>query len=69
MLFLKQSLTLPFICHKSATVRQIDSNEVSNSMLKLAFATMYRVSQIKVPTFENSLHQGYFSDLNDSSSN
>ena len=33
MLFLKQ-LTLPFVCDKSATTCQIDSNKVSNSKLK-----------------------------------
>ena len=34
MLFLKQSLILPFLCHKSATTCQTDSNKVSNSKLK-----------------------------------
>ena len=34
MLFLKQPLTLPFLCHKSATTSQIDSYNVSNSKLK-----------------------------------
>ena len=33
--FLKQPLILPFLCHKSATMCQIDSNKVSNSELKL----------------------------------
>ena len=31
---LKQPLNLPFLCHKSATACQIDSNKVSNSKLK-----------------------------------
>ena len=35
MLFLKQPFTSPFLCHKTATTRQIDSNKVSNSTLKL----------------------------------
>ena len=34
MLFLKQSLILPFLFHKSATMCQIDSYKVSNSKLK-----------------------------------
>ena len=34
MLFLMQPLILPFLCHKSATTFQIDSNKVSNSKLK-----------------------------------
>ena len=34
MLFLMQPLILPFLCHKSATTCQIDSNKVSNSKLK-----------------------------------
>ena len=34
MLFLKQPLILPFLCHKSATTCQIDSYKVSNSNLK-----------------------------------
>ena len=35
MLFLGQLLNLPFLRHKSATIRQIDSYMVSNSKLKL----------------------------------
>ena len=35
MLFLKQPLILPFLCHKSATAYQIDSKKASNSKLKL----------------------------------
>ena len=35
MLFLKQSHILPFLCHKSTTACQIDSNKVSNSELKI----------------------------------
>ena len=34
MLFLKQLLSLPFLCHKSATTSQIDSNKVTNFKLK-----------------------------------
>ena len=34
MLFLKQPLIFPFLCHKSATTCQIDSNKVSTSKLK-----------------------------------
>ena len=34
VLFLKQPLILPFLCHKSATTCKIGSNKVSNSKLK-----------------------------------
>ena len=34
MLFLKQPLILPFLCHKSATACQIHSYKVSNFKLK-----------------------------------
>ena len=34
MLFLKQLITLPFLYHKSATTRQINSYKVSNCKLK-----------------------------------
>ena len=34
MLFLKQLLILPFLCHNIVTSWQIDSNKVSNSNLK-----------------------------------
>ena len=34
MLFLKQPFFFTFVCHKSATTCQIDSNKVSNSKLK-----------------------------------
>ena len=34
MLFLKQPLILPFLCHKSATSSPIDSCKVSNSDFK-----------------------------------
>ena len=34
VLFLKQPLILPFLCHKLATTCQIDSSKVSNSKLK-----------------------------------
>ena len=34
MLFLKQPFILPVLCHKSATICQIDSYKVSNSKLK-----------------------------------
>ena len=34
MLFFKQPLILPFLCHKSATTCKIDSSNVSNSKLK-----------------------------------
>ena len=35
MLFLKQPLIVPFLCHKLATACQIDSNKISNSKWKL----------------------------------
>ena len=34
MIFLKQSLILLFLCHKSATTYQTDSNKVSNANMK-----------------------------------
>ena len=34
MVFFKQTLCLPFLCHKLATMGQIDSYKVSNSKLK-----------------------------------
>ena len=34
MLFLKQPLVLPFMCHKTAITAQNDSNEVLNFKLK-----------------------------------
>ena len=34
VLFLKQPLTLPFLCHKLGTTHQIDSYKVSNSTLR-----------------------------------
>ena len=36
--------------------------------IKKLVETLYRVSQKKVPTFENSWHEEYFTDLNDSKS-
>ena len=33
MLFWKQPVILPFLCHKSATTGQVDSNRVANSKL------------------------------------
>ena len=35
MLFLKQPLILSFLCHRSATTCQIESNKVPNSKLNL----------------------------------
>ena len=34
MSFLKQPIMQPFLCYKSATIGQIESNMVSNSKLK-----------------------------------
>ena len=47
MLFLKQPLILPFLCHKSATTCQIDSNKVSNSKLKLDLCNCVKIEIIE----------------------
>ena len=47
MLFLKQSLILAFLCHKSATTRQIDSNKISNSTLKLELCNCVKTEIIE----------------------
>ena len=49
MLFLKQPLFLPFLCHRSATTCQIDSNKVSKPKLKLALSnpTVYKTEIIE----------------------
>ena len=35
MLFMKQPLILPFLCHKSTTAHQTDLHKIPNSKLKL----------------------------------
>ena len=47
MLFLKQALILPFLCHKSATTCQIDSYEVSNSKLRLDLCNCVKTEMIE----------------------
>ena len=42
VLSLKQTLILPFLCRKSATMCQIDSSKVSNSKLKLDLCNCVR---------------------------
>ena len=39
MLFLKQPLILPFLCDKSATTCQINSNKISNSKSKICLCS------------------------------
>ena len=47
MQFLKQPLNLPFLCHKSATMHQIDSSKVSNSKLKLDLCNSVKMEMIE----------------------
>ena len=47
MLFLKQPLILPFLCHKSTTICQIDSYKVSNPMLKPEICNSIKAEMIK----------------------
>ena len=48
MLFLKQPLILPFLCHKSATICKIDSNDVSSSKLKSDLCSCVKSSEWKL---------------------
>ena len=43
MLFLKQPVMLPFLCHKSGTTCQNDPSKVSNSKLKLALCNCVKI--------------------------
>ena len=47
MLFLKQPLMLPFLCHKSAPMFQIESYKVSNSKLKLDLCSCVKSRKIE----------------------
>ena len=47
MLFLKQPQILPFLCHKSATICQINSSEVSNSKFKLDLCNCVKTEMIE----------------------
>ena len=47
MLFLKQSLILPFLYHKSATTCQIDLYNVSNSKLKPDLYNWVKIEMIE----------------------
>ena len=47
MLFLKQSLIAPFLCHKSATKCQTDSNEVSNSKSKPDLCNYVKTNKVE----------------------
>ena len=59
MLFLKQLLILPFLCHKSATTCQIDSNKISNSKLKPDLCSRVKTEMIKsTPPPKLPLKQG-----------
>ena len=47
MLFLKLTPILPFLCHKSGTMCQIDSYKVSNSKLKLDLCNCGKIEMIE----------------------
>ena len=47
MLFLKQPLILHFLCHKSATTRQITSYKVSNSKLRPDLCSCVKIEMIE----------------------
>ena len=46
VLFLKQRQIFPFLCHKSATMCQRDSNEASNSKLKPDLCNCVKIETI-----------------------
>ena len=48
MLFWRQPLILPFLCHRASTTCQIDSNKVSKSKLK-----PYLCNCVKTETIEH----------------
>ena len=47
MLFVKQTLILPFLRHKSATTCQIDSNKVSNCKLKFYLCNCVKFEMVE----------------------
>ena len=47
MLFLKQPLFLPFLCHESATTCQIDSYKFSNSKLEFDLCSCVKIEMIE----------------------
>ena len=58
MLFLKQPQILPFICHKSVTTSQMNSNKVSNSKLKLDLCNCVKTEVIEPTAPPNSNTKG-----------
>ena len=62
MLFLRQLLILPVLCHKSATTFQIDSCKVSNSMLMPDLSSCIKSEMIESAAPSQQPHkQGTFS--------
>ena len=57
MLFLKQPLILPFLCHKSATTCQIDSNKVSSSKLESDLCYCFKTGIIESTTPPQQSHK------------
>ena len=62
MLFLKQLLILPFLCHKSEITCQIDSNKVLNSKLKLDLYNRVKAEIIEFTVPPQKLHN-FWDDL------
>ena len=58
LLFLKLQLTLPFLCHKSATTCQIDSNKASNSKLKPDLCNCVKTENIESKTPPQQPYKG-----------
>ena len=58
MLFLKQPPILPSLCHKSATTCQINSNNVSNSKLKLDLCNCVKIETIEYKAPPQWPHKG-----------
>ena len=65
MLFLKQPLIFPFLCNKSATIDQIDSNMVSNSQLKPDLSNCAKTAMIESTAPPQQLHKTVHSFLGD----
>ena len=57
MLFLKQPLILLFLCHKSATTCQIDSNKVSSSKLRPDLCSCVKTEMIESTTPPQQPHK------------
>ena len=59
MLFLKQQLILPFLCHKSATTCQIDLNKVSHSKLKLDLCNCVKIDTLNLQLLHIATQTGH----------